>query len=133
MNSTEFVEVARLFATSDAHILRGLLEIENIEVAILDEQFSSLDPVDSVISGGIKLLVRYSDIDRAEPIIQKYYDNLKIETGHVCPECHSSNIKRDYGRQLTMFCYSILGAVLGTGFNRKTPQYMKCNSCGYKW
>ena len=54
----EFIEVARFFTASDAHILRALLEVEDIEVSILDEQFSSLTPVDSVISGGIKLLIQ---------------------------------------------------------------------------
>ena len=129
----ELIEVARFFTASDAHILRALLEVEDIEVSILNEQFSSLTPVDSVISGGIKLLILDSDIDKAEPIIQNYYDNLKVESGHVCPECQSLDVSRDYMEQFRMFGYAILGAILGTGFNRKTPEHMKCNSCGYKW
>ncbi len=129
----EFIEAARFFTASDAHILRALLEVEDVEVVIFDEQFSSLTPVDSVISGGIKLLILNSDIDKAEPIIQNYYDNLKIEKGHVCPKCQSLDVSRDYMGQVKMFGYAILGAILGTGFNRKTPEYMKCNSCGYKW
>jgi len=132
MNDT-FVEVARFFASSDAHILRALLEAEDIQVEIFDEQFSSLTPVDSVISGGIKLAILKSDIKKAEPIIQEYYNNLKIEAGNVCPECNSLEVSRDYVSQFTMFCYATFGAIAGTGFNRNTPQFKKCNSCGYKW
>jgi len=129
----QFVEVARFFDPIDAHILRGLLEAENMEVEIFDEYFSSLTPVDSVISGGIKLLIFESDIDKAEPIIQRYYDNLKIEAGNVCPECHSLDVQKDYTAQFTMFCYATFGALLGTGFKRYTSEYKKCNSCEYKW
>jgi DNA-directed RNA polymerase subunit RPC12/RpoP len=129
----EYVEVARFFSSSDAHILRALLETEDIKVEIFDEQFSSLTPVDSVIAGGIKLVILNSDIDKAEPIIQGYYNNLKIEAGNVCPECNSLDVKKDYVTQFTMFCYATFGAILGTGFNRNTPQYKRCNSCGYKW
>jgi len=129
----ELIEVARFFTASDAHILRALLEVEYIQVAIFDEQYSSLTPVDSVISGGIKLLILNSDIDKAEPIIQNYYDNLKIEPGYVCPKCQSLDVSRDYLGQVKMFVYTVFGAILGTGFNRKIPQYMKCHSCGDTW
>ena len=127
------IEVARFFTASNAHILRALLEVEDVEVVIFDEQFSSLTPVDSVMSGGIKLLILNADIDKAEPIIEGYYDNLKIKSGHVCPKCQSLDVSRDHMEQVKMFAYAIFGAILGTGFIRKTPQYMKCNSCGYKW
>lgn len=133
MFNNEFVEVARFFDPIDAHILRALFEAEDIEVEIFDEQFSSLTPIDSVISGGIKLFILDSNIDKAEPIIQGYYNNLKIGAGHVCPECNSLNIRWNYTEQFTMFCYAFLGAVLGTGFGKKTSQYKKCDNCGYEW
>ena len=133
MHNNKLVEVARFFASSDAHILRALLEVEDIKVEIFDEQFSSLNPVDSVISGGIKLMILNSDIPKAEPIIQRYYDNLKIEAGNICPECGSLDVKNDYVRRFTGVCYATFGALLGTGFQRSTPQYKKCNKCGYEW
>jgi len=129
----QFTEVARFFDPIDAHILRGLLEAEDIQVEIFDEYFSSLTPVDSVIAGGIKLLILDSERDKAEPIIQKYYDNLKREEGNVCPECDSLDVKKDYTAQFTMFCYATFGAFMGTGFKRHTSEYKKCNSCGYRW
>jgi len=75
--SNKLIEVARLFDPIDAHILRGLLEAEDIKVEIFDEYFSSLTPVYRTIIGGIKLLVLDSDIEKAEPIIEKFYKNLK--------------------------------------------------------
>ncbi len=51
----QFIEVARFFDPTNAHILRGLLESEDIQVEIFDEYFSSLTPVDSVIAGGNKI------------------------------------------------------------------------------
>ena len=133
MNHDKLIEVARFFSSSDAHILRGLLEAEDVRVEIFDEQFSSLDPVDSVISGGIKLYILESDVDKAEPVIKRYYDNLKAEAGNVCPECNSTNVGRDFRTQIMMFFYALFGALLGTGFNRNTPQYKRCNHCGYRW
>ena len=133
MNHGKLIEAARFFSSSDAHILRGLLEAEDVRVEIFDEQFSSLDPVDSVISGGIKLYILESNVDKAEPVIKRYYDNLKAEADNVCPECNATDIGRDYTRQMTMFFYAFLGAVLGTGFSRTTPQYKRCNRCGYRW
>jgi len=131
--SNKFTEVARFFDPINAHILRGLLETEDIQVEIFDEGFSSLTPVDSVIAGGIKLLILDSNLDKAEPIIQKYYDNLKREAGDVCPKCNSLDVKKDYAAQFTMFCYATFGALMGTGFKRYTSEYKKCNSCGYRW
>ena len=133
MNHDKLIEAARFFSSSDAHILRGLLEAEDVRVEIFDEQFSSLDPVDSVISGGIKLYIWESDVAKAEPVIKRYYDNLKAETGDVCPECNATDVGRDYRRQMTMIFYAFLGALLGTGFSRTTPQYKRCNRCGYRW
>ena len=75
--SNKLIEVARLFDPINAHILRGLLEEEGIKVEIFDEYFSSFTPVDRTIVGGIKLLVLDSDIEKAEPIIEKFYENLK--------------------------------------------------------
>lgn len=131
--NNKLVEVASFFTASDAHILRALLEVEDIEVEIFNEQFSSLTPVDSVISGGVKVYISSANVEKAEPIIQKYYDNLKIEAGNVCPACQSLDVGRDYSAQFMMFCYATFGALLGTGFNRKTPQFKRCSSCGNRW
>jgi len=129
----QLIEVARFFDAVDAHILRGLLEAEDIYVEIFDEQFTSLTPADSIISSGVKLLVPSSLLDKAEPIIKLYYDNLNKENGNICPECNSLDVRRDYKKQVQTFFYSLVGMIFGTGFNRKTPYFKKCNSCQYKW
>jgi hypothetical protein len=131
--SNKFIEVARFFDPIDAHILRGLLEAEDIKVEIFDEYFSSLTPIDRTIIGGIKLLVLDSDIEKAEPIIEKFYENLKTEAKNVCPKCSSVYIRKDYITQFKMFLFSLFGALVGTGFQRHTPEYKICISCGYKW
>jgi len=72
-DKNKLIEIARVFSTTNAHILRTLLEAEGIEVALIDEHFSSLGMADSI--GGVKLYILKSDTNRAEPIIQSYYDN----------------------------------------------------------
>jgi len=131
--NNKLVEVARFFDSVDAHILRGLLEVDDIYVEIFDEQFSSLTPADSVISGGVKLLIPITMLNKAEPIIKLYYDNLKIEAGNICPECNSLDVRRGYIEQFITFCYSLVGVIFGTGFNRKIPYFKRCNNCQYKW
>jgi len=131
--SNKLIEVARLFDPMNAHILRGLLEAEDIKVEIFDEYFSSLTPVDRTIVGGIKLLVLDSYIEKAEPIIEKFYKNLKTEAKNVCPKCSSVYIKKDYITQFKMLLFSLFGSLVGSGFQRHTPEYKTCISCGHKW
>jgi hypothetical protein len=51
----QHIEIAQLFLSSDAHVLRGLLEAEDITVFIFNEGYASPTPADALISGGIRL------------------------------------------------------------------------------
>ncbi|HIP61719.1 MAG TPA: DUF2007 domain-containing protein [Sulfurovum sp.] len=133
MNNNQHIEIARLFLFSDAHILRGLLEVENIEVFMFDEGFSSLEPATAVISGGVKIHVPYKDKDMAMQITEEFFTNMKMENITKCPNCESSNVSHDYKSQFKHFLINLITIMGGTNASRGVRYYKYCSDCGYDW
>ncbi|MDD2891027.1 MAG: DUF2007 domain-containing protein [bacterium] len=57
----------------DASFLKSLLEQEEIPVFLEDELMGSMYP--SFVVGGVKVIIRKEDLDKAQPIIQKFSNN----------------------------------------------------------
>ncbi len=128
-----YVQVASFLFSYDAHILRGLLEAEEIEVRIFDEQASGLYVNFPTLIGGIKVVVPARQEEKAKSIVDDYHHNRE-EPQHLCPECGAETISRDYSRQ--MFCaaanfFSLL--VGGYPLCSSAEGFRKCAACGYKW
>ncbi|MHB8158570.1 MAG: putative signal transducing protein [Desulfocucumaceae bacterium] len=64
----DLVLLASLFNPVEAHILRGLLKSRGIEAFLFDERAASYIPM---LIGGIRLMVRKSDLERAKKIISR--------------------------------------------------------------
>ena len=128
----QHIQIAQLFMPSDAHILRGLLEAEDITVFMFDEGFASLTPADSVAVGGIKLHVPLEQKEKAEKIVNKFYENLKEESIIKCANCNSINLKYDMGEHLKHILINLLTVVTGTNASHGTRNFKKCLDCGYK-
>jgi hypothetical protein len=126
------IEIAQLFLSSDAHILRGLLESEDITVFIFNEGYASLTPADALISGGIKLHVPFDQKEKAEPIVDAFFENLKEESTHKCSECGSTNLKRDYMEQFKHAIINLFSALGGANASHGVRQYRRCLDCGCK-
>ncbi len=133
MENNKHIKVARLFLASDAHILRGLLEAEDIEVFLFDEGVSSLEPAMSVASGGIKVHVPYRYKDDALRITEEFFDNMKIEDILKCPNCESENLEYDYKSQIKHFTVNFITMMSGTNASRGMYRYKHCLDCGYKF
>ncbi|MDD5530091.1 MAG: DUF2007 domain-containing protein [bacterium] len=57
----------------DAIFLKGLLEQEEIPVFLKDEIMGSMYP--SFVVGGVKVIIRKEDLEKAQPIIREFSDN----------------------------------------------------------
>jgi hypothetical protein len=53
----------------EASSLRSVLEGSGIEAIIADENFASLYPAVMITTGGVRLLVRATDLERAKEIL----------------------------------------------------------------
>jgi len=129
----QHIEIAQLFISSDAHILRGLLEAEDITVFIFNEGYASLTPADALISGGIKLHVPFDQKERAEPIIEAFFENLKEESQPKCSECGSTNLKHNYLEQFKYFFINLITAMGGVNASHGVRHYKQCLDCGCRY
>ena len=128
----QLIEIAQLFISSDAHILRGLLEAEGIEVFMFNEGFASLTPADALISGGIKIHIPSNQKEKAEPILESFFENLKDEIQIKCSNCGSSNLTHDYFEHLKYGLINLFSALGGANASHGVRYYKKCLECGYK-
>ena len=64
----KFVTLRTFFDATEAHIIKGLLESEGIEVYLLDEH-SAAYVYTPIAVGGMRLVVRQSDIEMAEEVL----------------------------------------------------------------
>jgi len=128
----QHIQIAQLFMPSDAHILRGLLEAEDITVFMFDEGFASLTPADAVAVGGIKLHVPLEQKEKAEKIVNKFYENLKEESIIKCANCNSINLKYDMGEHLKHILINLLTFMTGTNASHGTRNFKQCLDCKYK-
>jgi hypothetical protein len=134
MHPNELVQVSRFLISSDAHILRGLLETEDIEAIVIDELFSSNLPIYPSILGGIKVFVPFKDFEQAKEIAIEYFKNIE-ESKKLCQNCDSTNIEHDYKQQISNTILNLVTAFVSGGFpfTGSTTKYKKCKDCGYKW
>ena len=126
------IQIAQLFMPSDAHILRGLLEAQDITVFMFDEGFASLTPADAVAVGGIKLHVPCEEKEKADKIVNQFYENLKEESTVKCANCDSTKLEHDVWEHTKHIVINILTFITGTNASHGTRRFMKCLDCGYK-
>ena len=126
------MQIAQLFMPSDAHILRGLLEAQDITVFMFDEGLSSLLPAYTIATGGIKLHVPFEEKEKADKIVNQFYENLKEESIPKCANCDSKNLQHDKVEHFKHIVINILTSCTGTNASHGTRRFKKCLDCGYQ-
>ncbi len=84
----------------EAHIIGGRLESEGIDVQIKDELTAQIYNFYSNAIGGVKLLVRDSDYQKAHQIcsstettkVNQSHNIKEPNTSFTCPYCNSTNV-----------------------------------------
>jgi len=93
--STKLVTLASFDNAIDAHLLRSKLENEEIPCFIFDENMITLNPLNNIIVGGIKVKVMEEDLNAAQQIVNHISAQpIRNNDGTflACPNCGSSHI-----------------------------------------
>jgi hypothetical protein len=85
-----FTTIAVFQYSSEAQIIKGRLEAENIKVFLADEYTVDTDPLVSNAIGGVKLQVYTEQVSVAKDII-KTIDASLLKEPVLCSNCKSSN------------------------------------------
>ena len=85
-----FTTIAVFQYSSEAQIIKGRLEAENIKVFLADEYTVDTDPLVSNAIGGVKLQVYTEQVEIAKDIV-KSIDASLLKEPVLCSNCNSSN------------------------------------------
>ncbi len=91
----ELITIYTFENSVEAHLLKSKLESEDIPCFLFDENISTVMPLYSLATGGIKLKVRQEHFEIAEGITQAYLSQPLIDENEEilkCPRCKSSNL-----------------------------------------
>lgn len=114
MTNNTFITVAVYQYSSEAQIIKGLLESEGIKVFLADHLTIDTDPLVSQAIGGVKLKVLAHEAYKAKEIINTIKRNSATDDTEVvcCPNCKSPHIElfstlKDL-KSLGRFIYGVL-------------------------
>ena len=126
-----FVTIARYTYSSEAQIIKGRLEAEDIQVFLRDNITIDTDPLVSHAIGGVKLKVLATDENKAREILNSITNYTLDDDGNLikCPNCDNNQVGlystiSDF-KSLISF---IIGFVSGTLPFTARYQY-KCEAC----
>ncbi len=90
----DFTILAIFEYSTEAHLVKAKLDSENIRTMLMDEKTIDSDPLISQAIGGVKLLVKNNDLEKASEIYDKIrsYKKDKIGNDIHCPQCNSTKI-----------------------------------------
>ena len=124
----EFVQVISYGNYVEANIALSMLQDESINCHLLDENTTTLIN----ISGGMRLMVHHSQVDRAMQILK----NVEIEFLKTveCPQCHHHGFKVKYvtidvGHFLPRLVRILLNLFSKDETRAQVKHYI-CNNCG---
>ena len=128
----------------EAHLAKGVLESEGLDVQIKDEMTAQVNNFYSTAIGGVKLLVRQEDAERAYNVLKESgyikeeektekeettLETFSKEYSQQCPYCQSDNvIKQKTPGYIVLFSILLLGIPLP--FMKKTYY---CFDCRKEW
>ncbi|TXD82500.1 DUF2007 domain-containing protein [Subsaximicrobium wynnwilliamsii] len=130
--SDAFKTIATFQYSSEAQIIKGRLEADDIEVFLQDRFTIDTDPLVSNAIGGVKLRVKAKDAMKAQYILSSIKQYALDDDGNAlhCPNCHSEKIEIystiDSLKSLLAF---VIGLVSGTLPFHTLYKY-ECDACG---
>lgn len=87
----EFVRLQTFMNYIDANIILGRLKNEGIDCWLKNENTSVIMPVWNTALGGIGLMVRDSQAEKASYVLRKIAEEKKEQIS--CPACESTNVE----------------------------------------
>ncbi len=112
-----------------ANILLLRLKSEGIECYLKDENTITIDPLLSPALGGIKLMVRETDLLKATNILEEF-EEAYLQT-LACPSCGSKSFQRIVRTKSSGGLLAALVARLIHGSEDSTMIIYRCHNCGF--
>ena len=134
------VTLTSFLNSGEAHLARVALETAGIDCMLADENINVIYPLYGQAFGGIKLMVRESDVEAAAKALRAAApeafaeeppgERRKLESeAPACPECESNFVERK--RHTFWIVLAVLCAV-GIPFAFMKPRW-RCSTCGHQW
>ena len=143
--SERILPVETFWDATEAHLARGALEEAGIDCVVADDNAATMMPLHVGAIGGVKLLVRESDLARARKVL----DGLQGQedgndppggapAGHEfeekfdlpkCPRCNSDDVTYERFSKRAFFIGVLL---LGFPFLIMKRRW-RCFTCEHKW
>ena len=143
-----------------AHLCMSYLEANDIETYLIDEHLTCTDWLYANATGGVKLQVKQSDVDKAIGLLRERESSVNEPEASIdasiprhCPDCDSEDIKEMATRQelfvwaiLSVLCVVLLIPSLSCSIVLGIPLIFWfmvtwvfqrrgwcCKGCGYSW
>lgn len=117
----------------EAHLLKTKLESEGIHCFLQDENIVSLNPLYNYAVGGIKLNIRFADLEMANQIIQEIENAPSLDHHDQeirCPECGSTDLYTNFkSMKGTKGLFSAVISFLMGVFPVYYKNVYKCKNC----
>lgn len=143
----DFIRVTTLNGLQELYIVKPLLEEEEINFYIKNENMLQMDPLASVGTGGMDVMVETSHEQRAydilkeagyileegaieeKPVPEDIGDDIantaSTEERTHCPFCNSDDIRRERSRRFMVLWYLLIGIPVPT-----SSWIYRCFDCG---
>lgn len=133
MPNSNLIKLIAFDNAIDANLLKLSLENEGIDTYIFDENTVTIDPLISIAIGGIKVMVKESDLELARKVVKALNNKkyiLENDEAVACPKCASEHVHKYTSMKsvkgLMIFIVSFLLFVYPA-----YKQYIfKCDDCG---
>ncbi len=123
-----FVKVGTFGTPEMAHLGRMLLEAHDIECRLADEYTVSVNLYFSNAVGGVKLMVRQSELREAIDLLQEMEPASDALPGESCPRCGSTDLT--FGRLKLL---AVIFVILAIDLPPPVASSRACYSCGHRW
>lgn len=112
-----------------ANMVLGRLETDGMEAYLKDENTIVIDPILTNAVGGIKLMVKDSDVEAANALLNAYDEDYRKAA--VCPKCNSQAFSYELMPKPTNFITAILTWFFSS-YAVATDYTYRCGVCGYE-
>lgn len=134
MKDITFKQIGQFQYAEEAHIIKGKIASEGIEVFVRDHLTINADPLISQAIGGVELFVRQEDYKEAMSILSEVSEFSLDDSGNLnsCPNCGAMEMElvhtiKDF-KSFFAFLFSIISFTLPLFVRFK----YQCHHCGFE-
>jgi len=125
--------VARFSHVVEAQVAKSFLESQGITSHIMDEHIIALNWLYSNALGGVKLMVKSSDVENVKDILRSIDEEVvtPLSAGMKCPQCQSLNT--DIVKSVRKSWALLLLYLTALPLPFLSREQWKCRVCAHQW